>query len=190
MNKPLKNSEWKSNRASSYYWITSSWQPEADLSCDSTLNLHAAVGAGLLLWADSVFYLSVSFIVITRRHRRMWPILPPWTHTPKEKRERKKKKNHDLVISPSCWHSDSLSKTRRTQARQGARAGRVSASPKEKLMGPEGSACLFLEMRPWIHTQWSLSFLMVCHVRDGVAVLQHFLGRELPDHIFWGSHLG
>ena len=46
MNKPLKNSEWKSNHASSYYWITRWWQPEADLSCDSTLSLHAAVGAG------------------------------------------------------------------------------------------------------------------------------------------------
>lgn len=73
MNKPLKNSEWKSNRASSYYWITRWWQPEADLSCDSTLNLHAAVGAGLLLWADTVFYLSVSFIVITCRQDTCGP---------------------------------------------------------------------------------------------------------------------
>lgn len=79
MNKPLKNSEWKSNCASSYYWITSLWKPEADLSSDSTLNLHAAVGARPFPWADTVFYLSVSFVVITFHHRHMWAILQPWT---------------------------------------------------------------------------------------------------------------
>lgn len=61
MNKPLKNSEWKSNCASSYYWITSSWKPAADPSSNSTLTYMAAVGALQFLWADTVFYLSVQF---------------------------------------------------------------------------------------------------------------------------------
>lgn len=134
------------------------WQPEADLSCDSTLNLHAAVGAGLLLWADTLFYLSVSFIVITCRQDVCVYFTVSWNQ--------KTWLGHlSNLLTLQAQDKQPLG-TFRTPARPGARTEGCEGKQifYGKLMGVKAqpASVFFLKMRPWVYTQWSLSFLMVC----------------------------
>lgn len=153
MNKPLKNSEWKSNCASSYYWITSSWKPAADPSSNSTLTYMAAVGALQFLWADTVFYLSVQF------HCGYLPSLSHVGHF-----TALNTKKPDLVISLACWHSKAGDILQRTHIDKGVRARGRWASLREG----EASACpcFFLKMTMRFHTQCPWSFSEVRSHKD------------------------
>lgn len=183
MNKPLKNSEWKSNCASSYYWITSLWKPEADLSSDSTLNLHAAVGARPFPWADTVFYLSVSFVVITFHHRHMWAILQPWTQ--------KTWLGH--VSSPLTlqgrWHPpEDMQDTDKPRGEGQGKASKPSEGKRSREVFEAWSLSLStfsLKLRTLFHAQCSLSFLVVCSHRDRVSSVPRVDRTTLS-----GTHLG
>lgn len=141
MNKPLKNSEWKSNCASSYYWITQ------------------ACWSQRLTWAATPRWTYMQQLVLGRSRGRtpfstwvsvsLW--LPSLTDTcgPFCSLEHRK---HDLVMSLALWHykaGDTLQRTCRTQTNQGVRAkGRWANLLREgeagKLLRPESSACLCL----------------------------------------------
>lgn len=147
MNKPLKNSEWKSNRASSYYWITSLWKLEADLSSDSTLNLHRSSWCTAVPVGGHHSLLECQFHCDYPHHRHMWAILPP--------RTQKTWLGHlsNLLTLQGRWHPP---RTSRTQTNQGVRAMRRWANllrkgEARKLMSPEASQPLSAFFWHWGH---------------------------------------
>lgn len=111
------------------------------------LTCIAAVGARPFPWADTILYLSVSFIVITPITDTCGPFC------------RLDHRKHDLVISLTCWHykaGDILQRTSRTQTTQGVRAlGRranlLRKREARKLMSPEASRPASVFFWHWGH---------------------------------------
>lgn len=138
MNKPLKNSEWKSNRASSYYWITSSWKPEAGLSSGSARNLHCSSWCRAVPVGGHRFLLECQFHCDYPPHGPMWAILLPGTQKPWL--------GHfsNLLTLQGNWHPPE--DTRDTDKPRGEGQGKMSNPSEERrsgeLMRPEALACL------------------------------------------------
>lgn len=168
MNKPLKNSEWKSNRASSYYWITSLWKPEADLSSDSTLNLHRSSWCTAVPVGGHHSLLECQFHCDYPHHRHMRAILPP--------RSQKTWLGHlsNLLTLQGRWHPPEDIQDPDNPRSEGLRkASKPSEEKRSQEVNESWSLstclCLFLTLRTFLYAQCSLSFLVVCSHRNTVS---------------------